>query len=430
LIEPVWLVGSLDDEVSDWKWSEDWSKSVDLSAGLQIVSSYQTRTRTVLEVILISVFVGVMGNVLAQALVPLPTPSWVGALAFVSIFVVVCAFLYREYAPSIPAQIWAQIDHQSLLQSYGSGKSHVRYLMTGAGVSQFEKFAKAVLEDTLGGVKSAPLGCQISNEKWTIPGKSFPEVILSADLKTTKEQGMEGIKASIEIRMYAGSRETPTQVDRVNLMIGFKITSPKHPLADKFVLTVLRPFLRITALFYSAAFWSHLPLSEICSLREYIETVDQYRRDHGQSNRPYLMYYYPYDGLSRTVLVLDASLVKEELERRAKNPEYEDVILTVLRETRFLGCYVTDCEDWAPAEAYQQGGDLFRMRPHLEKELTVLDPETVVTVGQRAMQYANNYLRRLGISPRVINTLDDVVAPVGPAAVEHRLKEELSKKPP
>jgi hypothetical protein len=210
-------------------------------------------------------------------------------------------------------------------------------------------------------------------------------------------------------------------------MIGFKITSPEHPLADKFVLTVLRPFLHITALFYSTAFRSHLPLSEIRSLREYIESVDQYRRNHGLSNIQYMMYYYPYDGSSRRMVVLDKSLVKEELEL-ARDGRYEDVILRILHETDLFGCYVTDCEDWAPAEAYQQGGALFRMRPHLEKELTVLNPETVVTIGQRAMEYANNYLRSLGMSPRVINTLDDVIAPVEPAAVERRLKEELSEK--
>ena len=441
-MEPIWLKeaggpSALDRET---QWSRNWASSAmsSFSSGLETVRGYQRRRQTLHEVLLVSVLVGILGNVLAQALfqmsepvylasfydtaVPLPVLEIILVLA-VMVFVIALYLRYqRKYGPHEPAEVIVDLEYPMLLESYDKdARDGIEYLMTGAGIREFEQYAKRVLTRTIKSVEALPLQSKIIQLKESV--REFndypPEISLSGELGEVAEKyRLKGVKATLTALLYA-SRFTrdPMRVMGVTLTVTFSMRNPENSLADEFLLQIVKPLLPYLAEAFRRSFWTELPLSKITALRNLIRRTHEYLRDHGTQDDWYLMNYYPYDGESETMLVIDKSLVKRR--------PVPDPILETLHNTNLFGCYVTDSDDWISTEVYEQ---LFGVSHHIIDELIYVDPTRVITIGRKAKPYVDECLRTWPKKPLVVNVLENLEKPIEIDEVSKQLRKELTEK--
>lgn len=88
------------------------------------------------------------------------------------------------------------------------------------------------------------------------------------------------------------------------------------------------------------------------ALRDVIQRVHEYNVESNRiTNEWYLMDYCPYDGASKTMVVIDRSVVSKDM---LEDPVFGNPILTILRAMDLYGCYVTDSEEWIPANDYKK----------------------------------------------------------------------------
>ena len=383
------------------EWSRNWARSATSNSGIQVVEAYQRRRQTLFEIVIISSLIGILGNVVAEAVVSSPLRVEVLTFATVTMIVTIIVFLKvsRKYGPHQPARITAHLEYRVLLDSYDKhDRNLIEYLMEGVGLREFEPFAKQVLTQFTRYIQAAVFRSRISNprsEVSSIDGRTS-EVTLTAELDEVAERfKLKGTRATLRLILYEGSIGfNPVRTHRVNLLVIFTMENPEHPLADEFVLQVIEPAMPRLAEYFSYAFKAELPIHKIQMLRDIVQRRHQQCLNEGMIDDWYLMNYYPYDGRSKTMLVVDKSLVNRD---SPYGGAFEEPILAVLRETDLWGSYVTDSDEWSS----QRG------LTHLLEEMIYVEPARIVTIGRGSKIYVDKHLRYSRKKPEVVNLLEN-----------------------
>jgi len=434
-------------------WSRSWAQSVtdDFKSGVGVVREYQRQRQTLYEVLIISLLVGVLGNVLVQQLFPYPTiisnatkiqstiNLQIVGLIVCLMAISVAAFFWNQkrYGPKQPAEIFLTLDYPTLFESYGDKeRDHLDYLMTGTGILDFEDFAKRVLERMQGYLEAAPFQCKCPNSKISkrkYDDDSPPDVIMSIDLKELAiKNNVESVQARMSLMLYASLfSHDPIRTNGVSLRIVIRVTNPTNPFADDFLTQVIEPMLPFMAQGFSISFWAILlGLSPLPEVRGLIKRVHDYKIGQGKADDWYLIDYFPYDGKSHTMIVVDKALVNREW---AESVFYEEPINSVMRQTSLFGSYVTDCDDWLSARTCRR---LVLLSPHLLDEMILVKPTTLITIGAEAKRYARRGLRKWesevkGRIPPVVNLLENMKRPPpNYGQLRNLLQAEIKEKLP
>jgi hypothetical protein len=438
----AWWVHDLraqSDPVTTWR--DNWARSIsdNFRAGVEIVRGYQRQRQNVYEVIIISLVIGVLANILSQALLgppqvnldnstaghPSSLPVISGVVVLMIILVAIFLWNQQRYGPRGPAETSITLDYPTLLASYDrERRDDIQYVMAGAGVCDFEGFAKLVLKRALDGVVAVFFrrGIPTPEEAVMRFQRSPPHVSISCDLnELAQTYNMASVQVRLVLLMHANLfNPDPIRTNSVSLRITISVTNPTTPLADDFLTQVIQPLLPHLAESYSYAFWTELlALSPISELRNLVRRVHDYKMSKNESGDWYLMNIYPYDGKSRQMIVIDKPLVNRE-----PSPFSPDPLSEVIGESSLYGCYVTDSEAWIPAQGYRS---LFGLSHHLSDELIYIKPERVITIGARSKRRVKKELKVYSEKTDVVNLFTNVTRCDDLKAFRNRLQREFEK---
>jgi hypothetical protein len=399
------------------EWSRNWARSATTDQGIQVIGAYQRRRQTLIEIVIISSLIGIFGNLVADAVTTYPLRLELLTFAILSMVVSIIIFLMvnRKYGPHQPARITAHLDYHTLLDSYDRDcRNLIEYVMAGAGLREFEPFAKQVLEESTKYFQAVAFRSKTGEPRSKV--RSFDgrtsEVRLTVELdEVASARGLKGVKTTLDLILYESSiGHDPVRTHGVNFLVIFTIRNPEHPLADEFVSQVIEPAMPQIAVGLSYALKTELPILKIQMLRDIIQHRHQQCLDKNITDDWYLLNSYPYDGDSKTLLVIDKSLVR-------RNSSYGSVlwdpILAVLRKTDLWGSYVTDCDEWSS----------IRKLPHLLEEMIYVKPVRIITIGKRSKRYVDRHLQRSQKKTQVVNLLKNVTK----IDDQQKLSEELTK---
>jgi hypothetical protein len=394
---------------------------------LQIVKGYQRKRQTLFEILLIATMTGIFGNIVADIIISSLGFLERGLVAVVGMIAVVLVFLYIDsrYAPHLPAIVSVGLDYHDLLESYEGGlRDAVEYLMTGAGLQEFEDRAKPILERTVQRLEQFPFRGKITDLQTGVRrlGDQIQEVTISGRLDGISNIfRLKGVRAKLELIIWAGTVEyDPERVTRVNLRIIFTIENPEHPLADDFVTQVIEPCMPRLAEIYSHAFRDKLPIHKIMMLRLFLGICREIRKDDMADNW-YLMDYYPYDGISENILVIDKSLINRKLHHSGP---FGDPVWGALSDTELWGAYVTDSDEWPPADSRSRSSPLLEILPHIIEEARSVNPSRIITIGKKARLYLDRHISDLPANVKVVPLFENLTEVAQP----YRFREELSRE--
>lgn len=401
-MEPTWLKENEEEIIQTDKWAKRWAldSARRLPLMLEIVRERQMRKEASYEIVLIAVGIGILGNMFAQSLFPVLN----GPLVIISsggICILILAFLVLKdhFAPLIPARFWTDLDFSTLMQASDSEEWFaLKYLVRGAGLKlgDFEDYAGRVLRATVQSfgvisLRTKALTPEISTRRSTPKfGSPYSKVIASTDLsKVSSELGFEGVRSTLVLELYSSTIGTEDNVHGFNLIIRIEVTNPANPASDDFLAEVIEPSMADLAARYAQEAWTELltEIGKVVRLRRLLLKMSDYMKKHGVPDPWFLMDYYPYDGRSNVMFVVDKCFLDREELRYGS-----DVLSRMIVEHGFFGSYVTDCDLRSSSSDHERGGELYPMwRPHLQEELMYVHPRFIVTIGSRAKDFAEQY---------------------------------------
>jgi hypothetical protein len=234
---------------------------------------------------------------------------------------------------------------------------------------------------------------------------------------------MQGVEGNLVLAMSAALYyHDPIRVAEVRLGVRTSVRNPENPLADDFLTRVIRPLLPFLVEAFSNAFWAELPLSSITRLCDLIQRIREYNETRGITDDWYLMNYCPYDGESKTMVVVDRSMLsRAELE----HPIFLNPLLAILDATNLYGSYVTDSDEWVPAEDYKK---MFGISHYVTDELICVRPTKIVTIGPKSKSCVLEHIRGLHEKYEVISVLETHPTPLESDELIKVISREISAK--
>lgn len=419
-MEPLWLKEDKIELVEDnWakKWAIDSARRLPLA--VEIVRERQMRREASFEIMLIAVGIGILGNMFAQSLFPvLIVPLFIISSCGIGILMVAFLVLKDYFAPIIPARLWMKLDFSTLMQASDSDEWFaLKYLIQGAGftLGSFEEYAEEVLKRTVYSygflaLRAKGLAPKIlrkrSDSKF---GSSFTRVIASVDLsEASSGLGFGGVRSMLELELYSSRIGADDRVHGFDLVVRIGVTNPVNPKTDDFLEEVVEPSLVGLASSYAQEAWSelHTEIYRVVELHRLLSTMNDYMKRHGVQDPWFLMDYYPYDGRSNVMFVIDKCFLdKAQLQNNMLLRI--DALERLMMEHDFVGSYVTDSDQWSSPTDHEREGELYPTLPHFSEELIYVRPRFVVTIGSKAKDFAEQHRsekRDFQIIPLLVDT--------------------------
>lgn len=153
------------------------------------------------------------------------------------------------------------------------------------------------------------------------------------------------------------------------------------------------------------------PKDEVCSKKRKDDITDNW----------YLMDYYPYDGISENILVIDKSLINRKLHHSGP---FGDPVWGALSDTELWGSYATDSDEWPPADSRSRGSPLLEILPHIIEEARTVDASRIITIGKKAKLYLDKNSGGLPANVKVVHLFENLTEVAQP----YRFREELSRE--
>jgi len=401
-MEPVWLKEDEEETIQSDNWAKKWAldSARRLPLTVEIVKERQMRKEASYEIILIAVGIGVLGNMFAQSLFPVFSLPW-AIISSGGICILIVAFLVLKdrFAPMIPASFWTNLGFSTLMQASDSDEWFaLKYLVRGAGfnLADFEEYASRVLRSTVQSygimaLRAKNLIPEISTKRAKPKfGPSYSRVIASTDLSEASEAiGFHGLRSTLVLELLSSRIGPNDRVNGFDLIAKINVANPTSPASDDFLEEMTEPSLAQLAASYAQEAWTELltRIDNVVGLHRLLLKMSDYMKRHGVPDPWFLMDYYPYDGQSDGMFVVDKCFLdKGEVRNQS------DVLTRLIEEYGFFGSYVTDCDQWSVPTDHQPGGELYpRWQPHLQEELMYVHPRFVVTIGSRAKDFAEQY---------------------------------------
>jgi hypothetical protein len=134
------------------------------------------------------------------------------------------------------------------------------------------------------------------------------------------------------------------------------------------------------------------------------------------------MSYYPYDGESGSIIVMDRSFVSK---RYPFDGPGGDPIWNELADTNLWGSYVTDCDKWPSLKPSDNINCLLDENPHIVMEAHIVMPSRIVTIGSKAKAYVDAHLQKLGRGIKLVNILENLTEIVDRDGFRHDISAGL-----
>jgi hypothetical protein len=381
---------------------------------------------------MVSLAIGILGNIMAEAVLSYYSIVFVWPWALFSMLVVVIVYLILtvQYGPKDVPRIAAMLTYRDLLKSYNDlVRDSITYLMSGAGLRAFRPFAKQVLERTLRPMEMYPFFgkvIDVSESSRVHEGEDLHFGLSGKLDEVARRRGLKGIKASLNLILHATARSYyPTRVTEVDLTMNFSIMNPAHRFADEFVTQVVKPSMEKLVEWFSREFVqvNFHKLQRIMELRGLHNARIQYCESQGLTDEWDLMSYYPYDGESGNIIVMDRSFVSK---RYPFDGPRGDPIWNELADKNLWGSYVTDCDKWPSLKPSDITNCLLDENPHIVMEAHIVMPSRIVTIGSKAKAYVDAHLQKLGRKPIVVNILEDFTEIVDRDVFRQNLSRSLA----
>lgn len=435
-MEPVWLKENEIEVVQD-NWAKQWAldSARRLPLIIEIVRERQMRREAFFEIILIAVGIGVLGNMFAQSLFPvLLVPWFIIASCGICILIVVVLVLKDHFSPIIPARLWTTLDFPTLMQASESDEWFaLKYLIRGAGftLGDFEDYASKVLKWTVQRFGAIGLGVRELTPKISTKrsdskfGSSFTRVIASADLsEASSGLGFDGVRSMLSLELYSSRIGADDRVHGFDLNARFDVTNPTNPASDDFLAEAAEPLMTELAASYAQAAYTELlmEIGRIAELHRLLSTMSEYMKKHGVQDPWFLMDYYPYDGRSNVMFVIDKCFL-DKAQLQNDRLLGTDALGRLMLEHVFLGSYVTDSDQWSSPADHERGGELYpSYLPHFKMELIYVRPRFVVTVGAKAKDFVEQHASERQ-DFRIIPLLADTQCGEDASSFERKLEE-------
>jgi hypothetical protein len=401
-MEPVWLEEKQEEIIRIDNWAKKWAldSARRLPFTVEIVRERQMRRETSYEIVLIAVGIGILGNMFAQSLFPvLSVPLLVVSSAGICILIVGFLLLKDRFAPMIPARFWTNLDFSTLMEASDSDEWFaLKYLVGGVGfkLEDFEEYAGKVLRLTIQSYGIIALGTknltpQITTKRSTPKfGLPYSKIVATTDLsQASDELGFLGVHSTLVMEMYSSTIGAEGRVHGFDLITRVDIANPANPASDDFLEETVGPSMVQLAASYAQEAWTQLltRIDNVVGLHRLLIAMSDYMKRHGVPDPWFLMDYYPYDGQSDVMFVIDKYFLD-----RGEVRNQSDILTRAIEQNGFFGSYVTDCDQWSVPNDHQSRGELYpRWRPHLQEELMYVHPRFVVTIGSRAKDFAEQY---------------------------------------
>jgi hypothetical protein len=403
-MEPLWLKEEkLSVVEDDWaqKWATDSTRKLPFT--IEIVRERQMRREASFEIILIAVGIGILGNLFAQSIFPVLIVSLsIVSSCVIGILIVFFLVLKDYFAPVIPARLWTRLDFSTLMQASDSEEWFaLKYLIQGAGftLASFEEYGEEVLKRTIQSFGFLALRAKNLTPKVVRKrsdskfGPAFTKVIASVDLsEALTGLGFGGVHSMLELELYSSIIGADDRVHGFNLVLRIGVTNPANPKTDDFLEEMVEPSLTDLASSYAQEAWSSLyaEIDRVVGLHRLFMTMSDYMKRHGVQDPWFLMDYYPYDGRSNMMFVIDKCFLdKAQLQNEV--PYGSNALARLMAEHDLAGSYVTDSDQWSSPADHELGGELYPTLPHLRMELIYVHPRFVVTIGSKAKDFAEQY---------------------------------------